>query len=53
MRVPLRHREALMPDEFLDASHRRALHRQVRAERVTEDVNAGRHLRPLGRVANT
>ena len=53
VRVPLRHREALMPDELLHASHRCALHRQVRAERVTRDVNAGRHLCPLGRIANT
>src|SRR5690606_31476239 len=52
VRVPLSHGEALMPDQLLHASDRRALHRQVRAERVTQDVNAGRHLRPLGRVAN-
>jgi hypothetical protein len=32
-------------DEFLHVSHRRALHREVGAERVTEDVNASRHLR--------
>ena len=30
-----------------------APYRQVRAERVTEDVNASRHLRPLRRIANT
>ena len=41
-----------MPDELLHAPHRCAMHRQVRAERVTQDVNAGRHLRALGRVAN-
>ena len=51
MGVPLSHREALVPDELLYASHRRALHRRMRAERVTEDVNARRHLRPMGRVS--
>ena len=52
VRVPLSHGETLMFDQFLQAPDRRALHRQVRAERVTQDVNARRHFGPLGRVAH-
>jgi hypothetical protein len=38
VRIALRHREALMSDERLDTSRRRALHRQIRAERVTRSA---------------
>src|SRR5690606_29845427 len=41
VRVPLGHRQTLVSDQLLHAPHRRALHRQMRAERVTQDVNAG------------
>ena len=41
-----------MFDELLRTSHRRALHRQVRAERARQCVDAGRHLGPRGSVAN-
>ena len=40
-----------MFDELLRTSHRRALHRQVRAERARQCVDAGRHLGSLGCVA--
>ena len=40
MHVSLRHRQLLMPRQFLNSPHGRALHRQMRAERVTQDVNA-------------
>ena len=51
MRGPLRQCEAPMFDELLRTSHRRALHRQVRAERARQCVDAGRHLGSLGCVA--
>jgi hypothetical protein len=45
LRIPLGHRQILMTDEFLSRSHRRASHYEVRAERITQDVHAGRHIR--------
>ena len=36
----LRRLEVLMPGEFLNGPSRRATHRQMRTERVTEDVDA-------------
>jgi hypothetical protein len=47
VRVALRHCQALVSDEFLHASHRGALHREVRAERVTEDVDARSECRTM------
>lgn len=38
--VPLRRPEILMAGEFLDGRRRCAAHRQVRTERVAEDVNS-------------
>jgi len=38
--VPLRRPEILMTREFLNRSCQRATHRQMRAERVPEDVHA-------------
>jgi len=38
--VPLRRREILMTGELLDCPRRRATHRQMRTERVPQDVNA-------------
>ena len=40
------------PTSSCTPPHRRPSHHQVRAERVTQDVNAGRHIRPVGRVTN-
>ena len=37
--VALRHRQVGVSSELLNRSRRRAAHRQVRAERVTEDVH--------------
>ena len=51
MRIPLGHRQVLVADQFLHGPHCRPSHYQVRAERVTQDVNAGRHIRPVRRVA--
>jgi hypothetical protein len=52
VRVSLRHREALMPDEFLHTAHWGALHRQVRAERMTQDVKPRWYLGSLSGVPN-
>ena len=38
--VPLRRRQVLMPGQLLNRPRRRAPHRQVRTERVPQDVNA-------------
>ena len=38
--VPLRRRQVLVAGEFLNRPRRRAAHRQVRTERVPQDVNA-------------
>jgi hypothetical protein len=38
--VPLRRREVLMSGKFLDGPCRRPTHRQMRAERVSKDVDA-------------
>ena len=47
--VPLRHRKILMPYEFLNGARRCATHRQMRTERVTEDVHPFMHIRPPSR----
>jgi hypothetical protein len=42
-----------MPRQFLDRTSRRAAHRQVRAERMPQHVNAvARHARPPRRPTN-
>lgn len=38
--VALRRFQVLMPGQFLNGSRRRSTHRQVRAERVAQDVDA-------------
>ena len=44
--VPLRRHQVLVSGQELDGAHRRAPHRQVRAERVTESVRPmRRHVR--------
>ena len=40
MHVPLRRRQILMPRQLLNGPRRRAPHRQVRTERVSQDVHA-------------
>ena len=40
MHVPLRRAEVAMAGEFLHRSRRRAAHREVRAERVSQDVRS-------------
>jgi len=52
VRIPLSHRQILMPCQ-LHRPHRCPSHHQVRTERVPQDVDAGRHLRPVRRIANT
>ena len=37
-----------MSSEFLDGPRRRSTHRQVGTERLTQDVNPWRHVRPSG-----
>ena len=59
MHVPLRRAEMLMPRELLDRARRGAAHREVRAEGVTQTVDAARatpgnpcaSYRPLDMVA--
>jgi hypothetical protein len=46
--VALRGREVLMTRELLDGPRRRAAHRQVRTERVTQDVNSRFDVRASG-----
>jgi hypothetical protein len=46
MHVTLRHRQVLMPHQFLNGPPRCAVHHQMRAERVTQDVNSSRHVCP-------
>jgi hypothetical protein len=52
MHVSLRHAELAVSSKFLDGPCRRATHRQVRAERVTKDVDAVPHVRVLGGELN-
>ena len=39
-----------MAYQFLHRPHGRTPHDQVRAERVTQDMNPGWHIRPVGNV---
>ena len=49
MHVPLRRAQIAMPGEFLNRQAWRASHRQMRTERVTQDVHAAvRPTIPLG-----
>jgi hypothetical protein len=48
MHVSLRRRQVLMTRQLLNRPCRRASHRQVRAERVAEDVNARPDVCPSG-----
>ena len=50
MHVPLRHAQFAVPGELLDRLRRRATHREVRAERVTQQVNAPSYVRPARRA---
>lgn len=53
MQVSLRHAELPVSSKFLNRSWRRSSHRQMRAERVTQDVHALlRHLRSARRAQN-
>jgi hypothetical protein len=40
MHVPLRRAQLVVADQFLNGAHRRAPHRQMRTERLTEYVDA-------------
>ena len=52
VRIPLRDRQVLMAHQFLHRPHGRTPHDQVRAERVTQDAHAGRHVRAVCRITN-
>jgi len=52
VRIPLRHRQVLMAHQFLHRPHCRTPHHEVRAERVTQDVHAGRHIRAVRGITN-
>ncbi len=41
--VPLRRLQVLMPGQFLDGPRQRSTHRQMRTERVPQDVNPRPH----------
>ena len=46
--VALRRAQVLVSGQFLDGPRRRSTHRQVRAERVPQDVNPWPYVRPSG-----
>ena len=52
LHIALRHRQFLVPRQLLNRFAWRALHRQVRTERVTQDVHARRHTSEPHRSSN-